>query len=181
MNQSDDTAAPTNAQTPSTITRGLKWGRLAIVAFWLVVIGLLYLVATQVLKPKPATVTATGDLVIPKARDGHYYAEGTVGGKPVMFMVDTGASTVTVSEVLANAAALGAGVPTTFQTANGAMQGRIVNGVPVTLGPFSVSSVRVGVGLVGGEPDAALLGQNFLGKFDILMAGDKLTLRPKQP
>lgn len=103
-----------------------------------------------------------------------------MGGKPVMFMVDTGASTVTVSEALARMAGLGAGEPTTFQTANGAMQGRIVKDVPVTLGPIRVSSVRIGVGLVGGESDEALLGQSFLGKFDILMADNKMTLRPKQ-
>ena len=172
---------PNEISTSAEVSSGLKWGPLAIFIFWLVVIGLLYLVATQVLKPKPATVTANGDLVIPKARDGHYYAEGTVGGKSVMFMVDTGASTVTVSEALARTAGLGAGKPTTFQTANGAMRGRIVNDVPVTLGPISVSSVRVGVGLVGAEPEEALLGQSFLGKFDILMAGDKMTLRVKQP
>lgn len=173
MDQSDENAAP--------VTRGSQWGSLATFLFWLAIIGLLYLIATQVLKPKPVTITATGDLVIPRARDGHYYAEGTVAGKPVMFMVDTGASTVTVSEAFARAAALDSGVSTTFQTANGAMQGRIVKDVPVTLGPIRVSSVRVGVGLVGGEPDEALLGQSFLGKFDILMADDKMTLRTKQP
>jgi aspartyl protease family protein len=171
---------PNEISTSAEASSGLKWGPLAIVAFWLVVMGLLYFAMTHLLKPKPATVTATGDLVIPKARDGHYYAEGTVGGKPVMFMVDTGASTVTISEAFARTAALDAGTPTTFQTANGTLQGRIVQDVPVTLGPISVSGVRVGVGLVGGGPDEALLGQSFLGKFDILMADDKLTLRPKQ-
>ncbi|MBC7917586.1 MAG: clan AA aspartic protease [Rhodoferax sp.] len=173
MDQSDKTAAP--------VTRGYPWSAFAIFVFWLVVIGLLYLVATQVLKPKPATITATGDLVIPKARDGHYYAEGTVGGKPVLFMVDTGASMVTVSEAFARTAGLDAGVATTFQTANGPLQGRTIAGVPVTVGPFRVSGVRVGVGLVGGDPEQALLGQSFLGKFDILLAGDKMTLRAKQP
>jgi aspartyl protease family protein len=168
-------------KTSEDSTKVTLLGPLAIVAFWLVVMGVLYFAMTQALKPKPVTITATGDLVIPRSRDGHYYAEGTVGGKPVMFMVDTGASTVTVSEALARTAGLGAGEPTTFQTANGAMQGRIVNNVPVTLGPISVSSVRVGVGLVGGEPEEALLGQSFLGKFDILMAGDTMTLRAKQP
>ena len=142
--------------------------------------GLLYVVMTQVLKPKPVTITANGDLVIPRARDGHYYAEGTVGGKPVMFMVDTGATMVTVSEAFARAAALDAGLPTTFQTANGTLQGRFVKDVPVTLGPIRVSSVRVGVGLVGGGPDEALLGQSFLGKFDILMAADRMTLRLRE-
>ena len=171
-----------NRTTTSEVsTKGSRIGSLAIFLFWLTIIGLLYLIATQVLKPKPVTVTAMGDLVIPKARDGHYYAEGTVGGKPVVFMVDTGASMVTVSDALARMAGLDAGVATTFQTANGPLQGRTLTGVPVTVGPFRVSGVRVGVGLVGGEPDQALLGQSFLSKFDILLAGNTMTLRAKQP
>lgn len=158
-----------------------KWSSLAIFTFWSLVIGLLFWISTEVLKPKPATVTASGDLVIPKSRDGHYYVQGTVGGQPVLFMVDTGASMVTVSEALARSAGLGPGTTTTFQTANGPLHGRIVAGVPVTVGPLRISGVRVGVGLVGGAPDQALLGQNFLGRFDILLAGETMTLRAKQP
>ena len=162
-----------------TPRRSIQWNSLAIFSFWLIVIGLLFWISTEVLKPKPATVTASGDLVIPKARDGHYYAQGTVGGQPVMFMVDTGASIVTVSETLARSAGLGTGVATTFQTANGTLQGRIVTEVPVTLGPLRISGVRVGVGLVGGAPDQALLGQNFLSRFEITVTGDTMTLRAK--
>ena len=154
---------------------------LRIVIVWLVVMGLLYLAMVQVLRPKSATVTANGELVIPKARDGHYYVEGTVGGQPVVFLVDTGATTVVISEALARAAKLGEGVPTEFQTANGVMRGRTLSDVAVAAGPLHVAGLRVGVGLNGGEADQALLGQNFLGKFDISVSGNAMTLRPKQP
>ncbi len=158
---------------------GLKWGPLAIVAFWMVIMGLLYVLMTYYLKPKPVTITASGDLVIPKARDGHFYAAGTVNGQAVMFMVDTGASLVTVSEPFARSAGVAAGLPTVFHTANGDLQGRIVTDVPVTLGPIKVSGVRLGVGLVGGSVDDALLGQSFLSKFDVLVSRENLTLRPR--
>ncbi|MES2582166.1 MAG: TIGR02281 family clan AA aspartic protease [Pseudomonadota bacterium] len=161
------------------VSPGLKWGPLAIVAFWVVVLGVLYALITQYLKPKPVTITAQGELIIPKARDGHFYAAGTVNGRPVMFMVDTGASLVAVSEAFARGAGVGEGVPTTFHTANGDMPGRIVQDVPVTLGPIQVSGVRVGVGLVGGAEDQALLGQSFLSKFDITMSKEKMVLRPR--
>jgi hypothetical protein len=53
--------------------------------------------------------------------------------------------------------------------------------VPVSLGPASasaaVSGVRVGVGLVGLDADTALLGQSFLSKFEVVLSGDKMTLR----
>ncbi len=160
---------------------GLRWGTLGIVAFWLVLMAGLCLAMQQVLKPKEISVNMTGDLVIPRARDGHFYAPGTVNGRPVQFMVDTGASLVVVSEALAQAAGLADGEPTVFNTANGPLKGRTVAGVPVSLGPASasasVSGVRVGVGLVGMGPEAALLGQSFLSKFEVVLSGDQMTLR----
>ena len=164
------TDRPSNAQ---------KWGPLAIVAFWLLVMGVLYVAMSHYLKPKPVVITATGDLVIPKARDGHFYAAGSVNGQPVQFMVDTGASLVTVSEPFARAAGMDAGVPTVFKTANGDLAGRIVAGVPVALGPVQVSSVRVGVGLVGGEVADALLGQSFLSQFEVVLSKEQMVLRHK--
>lgn len=156
-----------------------RWEPLAMVAFWLLVLGTLYAVMHQYLKPKPVTITASGELVIPQSRDGHFYATGSVNGKPVTFMVDTGASLVTVSAPFAHSAGMGAGAPTVFKTANGDLQGRIVPDVPVTLGPIQVSGVRVGVGLVGGAVDEALLGQSFLSKFNITLSQDQMTLRPR--
>ena len=157
----------------------LKWGAIGIAIFWLAVIGLLYAGMTRYLKPAPVMVSVTGDLVIPRARDGHFYAAGTVNGKPVNFMVDTGASLVTVSEKFARAAQISKGIPTVFKTANGDLPGRIVTGVPVTLGPVSISGVRVGIGLVGDNASDALLGQSFLSKFEVILSKEQMILRHK--
>jgi aspartyl protease family protein len=159
------------------VSGGLKWGPLGIVAFWLVVMGLLYLAMNHYLKPAPLVVTASGDLVIPKSRNGHFHVEGRVNGHPVHFMVDTGASMVVVSEAFARTADLPQGVPITFRTANGELPGRVVQGVPVAVGPVAVSGIRVGVGLVGGDADEALLGQSFLSQFDVTMERDRMVLR----
>ena len=51
--------------------------------------------------------------------------------------------------------------------------------VPVTLGGVRVSGVRVGVGLLGGDIDEALLGQSFLSQFDVVLVRDQMTLRQK--
>ena len=179
----DDTAvaqpAPTPAPGGGTRAAGLTWGPWATVVFWAVVMGVVYALMAQYLKPKPVTITASGDLEIPKSRDGHFYAAGTVNGQAVMFLVDTGASLVTVSEPFARSAGVASGLPTVFHTANGDLQGRIVTDVPVTLGPIKVSGLRLGVGLVGGDVDDALLGQSFLSKFDVVVSKDKLVLRPR--
>ncbi|MDB5867725.1 MAG: aspartyl protease-like [Polaromonas sp.] len=168
--------ARANKSAPALRSAG---GSTAIFIFWLAVMGLLYTGMTHYLKPKPISISASGDLVIPRARDGHFYAAGLVNGRPVSFMVDTGASLVTVSEKFAERAGIAKGVATTFKTANGEVPGRIVTGVPVALGPISVSSVRIGVGLVGGDEAEALLGQSFLSKFELLMSGQQMILRQK--
>lgn len=168
-----------SAKQASKAGAGLRWGPLAIVLFWLVVMGFLYAAMKHVLKPPPLIVAATGELVIPRARDGHFYAQGHVHGQPVMFLVDTGASLVVVSQAFALAAGLAPGEATTFRTANGELQGRIVKGVNVSVGPVSVSGTRVGVGLVGSDPAMALLGQSFLSKFEIVLSGDSMVLRGK--
>lgn len=167
--------------TPNSndLPTGLKWGPFAIVAVWMAVMGALYLLSVQYLKPKPVVVLSGGVLVIPMARDGHFYATGTVGGKPARFLVDTGASMVTVSEAFAQQAGLQGGTPTVFKTANGDLQGRVLSGVPVSMGSAQVSGVRVGVGLVGGEADEALLGQSFLNQFEITLSDRQMTLKPK--
>ena len=170
---------PRRALSQSGLSRGLKWGPLAIVVFWMVVMGGLYLAMTHYLKPKSVTVSATGELTIPRDRDGHFYARGSINDQPVTFLVDTGASLVTVSEALAGSAGLGRGVPTVFLTANGTLNGRIVTDVAVTVGPLTVSGIRVGVGLVGEAQEKALLGQSFLARFDITLSKYQMVLKAR--
>ncbi len=161
------------------ISKGLKWAPLGMVLVWLVVMAALYFAINYFQKPKPLVISASGDLIIPRARDGHFYATGSVNGKPVNFLVDTGATLVGVSEKFANGAGLSSGEPTVFRTANGNLPGRIVSGVPIRVGPISVSSVRVGVGLEGHDISDALLGQNFLSKFEITLEKEQMILRKR--
>lgn len=158
---------------------GLKWGPVWIAVFWLLIMGGLYLAMDHYLKRKPVVVSAAGELVIPRARDGHFYAMGAVNGRPVTFVVDTGATLVTVSEQFAREAGLSKGVSTVFKTANGDMPGRIVADVPVAIGPLDVSGVRVAVGFVGHEVGDALLGQSFLAKFELVVKNNQMTLRKR--
>ncbi len=177
MTHPEDDGNRANKALPARAS--LRWGPLAILLFWLVVMGALYAVMREVLKPPPLTVSVSGELVIPRARDGHFYAQGYVHGQPVTFLVDTGASLVVVSQEFAHSAGMAPGEATTFRTANGELQGRIVKDVTVSVGPASVSGTRVGVGLVGPDPSMALLGQSFLSRFEIVLSGDNMVLRGK--
>jgi len=164
-----------DAPAPSPTRTGL----IPMMIFWCVVMGLLYGLMTHYLKPKQAQVLANGDLVIHRSHDGHFYTTGTINGKEVDFMVDTGASLVSVSETFAQQAFIRGGVPTTFHTANGSRPGRVVDGLGVSIGPLSVTNVRVGVGLDIGDEKKALLGQSFLSKFDITMTKNQMVVRSR--
>ena len=170
---------PNAHRASSGLSTGLKWGPAGILAFWLVIVGTLYVAMRHYLEPKPVSVSASGDLVIPRARDGHFYAAGSVNGQPVNFMVDTGASLVTVSEQFARGAGLADGLPTMFKTANGDLPGRIVSGVPIVIGPIAVSGVRTQGPFVERHVHDALLGQSFLSKFEIILNGEQMILRKR--
>ena len=158
----------------------MRWGTLGILAFWLVVMAGLYLVMEQVRQPRAAVQAADGTLVIPRGSDGHFRVAGSVNGQPVVFMVDTGASLVVVTDALAQRAGLEGGQATQFQTANGVRRGRVVKAQSVAVRSFAVSGLSVGVGYTGDSVEDALLGQNFLQHFEVQLLRDRMVLRPHQ-
>lgn len=157
----------------------LRTGTLAIVAFWLVVMGLLYVAMDRVRQPTAVTVAGDGALIIPRDRDGHFRVAGSVNGQPVNFMVDTGASLVAVTDALARRAGLQGGERTTFRTANGTREGWVVRADAIAVRSLSVSGLRVGTGYTGEDEADALLGQNFLRHFDVEIQRDQMVLRPR--
>jgi aspartyl protease family protein len=165
------------------ISKSNRLAPLGIVAFWLLLMTALYFGFNHVMKPTPQLITSTGDLVLTRERDGHFYADGTINGAKVRFLVDTGASLIAVSEPFAKSVGLTSGEPTTFQTANGSRPGYVAPNADVAVGSLRVSSLRVGVGLVmdgnSTEVPTVLLGQNFLSKFDVAIGKDAMVLRKR--
>lgn len=170
---------PVPGQTPAPRpTRLRPW---LIWFSWLAVIGALYLVMSQLLAPPKALYVEAGqgELQLPRHRDGHFYVDGTVNGVPVQFMVDTGASLVSVSNAVAQAAGLEGGRQAQFATAGGTRVGRIVAAHSLTLAGFQLQGIEVGTGLNVGRDEQALLGQNVLRHFDIQIDRDRMVLRPR--
>jgi aspartyl protease family protein len=166
------------------IHKTARLGAFAISAVWLVVAGALYLVFDRIEQKRQASfkpyALSTGDLVIPRQRDGHFHVEGEVNRQPVTFLVDTGASHVSVSQALATQAGLPLGQDITLYTANGQRPGQLVRGVPVRAGHLVFNDVSVAVGLSGLRPEQALLGQAFLKHFDVEMSRDEMVLRQRR-
>ena len=150
----------------------LFWISLAIVAYF----GMNALTA-----PKVASVARSNngvlEIVIPRSRNGHYYVEGAINGRATTFMVDTGATTVTIDSQVARAAGLPKGYPATFGTASGEARGETVPRQSVTVGNLRIDDVTIAV--IDGMGDVGLLGQNILRHLDVTQSGDRMILRAK--
>jgi aspartyl protease family protein len=109
---------------------------------------------------------------------GQFLTSGTVNGRPVRFIVDTGATLTTLSRTEATRIGLdyGGGKMTKLQTANGEAQGWRVSLAAVRVGDVTVRDVDAIV--VDNETlPVALLGMSFLGRFDMQRQGSTLVLR----
>jgi aspartyl protease family protein len=144
-------------------------------AVWVILGAVAYLGFDSVISPKVARPVATdghGVVIIPRSHDQHFYVEGSINGHPVTFLVDTGATLVSVNQELARKIGLGPGTVWTFDTAVGRSTGRIIKDVTVQVGGIRVDGIRVGVTPGAG---VALLGENFLNKLDVRQNGDRMT------
>jgi aspartyl protease family protein len=146
----------------------------------LALVGVVFFAADRLTRTPTVVHSVPGQAIeIPAARDGHYYLEGAVNGVPVTFMIDTGATYVSVSESFARQARLPEGVPGYFSTANGTVEGRIVKGQAVEAEGFKVSGLSVAVTPLGGKK--GLLGQNFLKRFEVSQSQDVMRLKFADP
>lgn len=144
---------------------------------WIVLFGIAYVVIDAQLQPKVATADNGDEIVIPRSRDGHFYVAGRINGQPVTFMVDTGASSVSVNSALAGRLGLPRGRPVAIGTAGGMTQGEEVIGQAVMLGGITVREVRIIV--LAGMPGEALLGQNVLRHLEVVQTAERMVLRRK--
>jgi len=131
------------------------------------------------LVPSGAVESGSGEITLGRQNDGHFHARASVNGTTVQFLIDTGASVVTLSRDDAERAGMN---PDTlsytnrFQTANGTAFGAPVRIARMSIGSIELTDVRAAVmdrGLSG-----SLLGMSFLERLSAFsVEGDRLTLR----
>ncbi|MBB5687305.1 retropepsin-like aspartic protease family protein [Sphingobium boeckii] len=104
-----------------------------------------------------------GTLRIARGDDGHFSVNASVNGRPVRFMIDTGATTTSLTSDAAKAANVAvdeSGYPVIVDTANGMAEGRRARMATIELGP--IKRADVGVIVMPGMSEMNLLGMNFL-------------------
>lgn len=122
----------------------------------------------------PAEVTDKGSLELQQTREGHYFSSGTVNGFPVVFMIDTGATTVSVSSAVASRAGIQGCVQRMASTANGKILSCEAIAPELTFGGFRLTNVAVNV--MPNMTGHALLGMNVLRNFHLEQIDKKMRI-----
>ncbi len=123
-----------------------------------------------------ASPTGGTRIVLQADSGGHFMTLGSINGGTVRFMVDTGATAVSLSR--ADADRLGLryrnGRPIRIQTANGMTEGYLMTLDRVRIGDVEIGGVQATVA----ERDMpfVLLGNSFLSRFQMKRENDTLTL-----
>jgi aspartyl protease family protein len=108
-------------------------------------------------------VTAKGgELRLRQASDGHFWVDAQVNGASVRFLVDSGATTTSLSRSAAQRAGIqsGGGFPAIVQTANGVVEVERGRADRIKVGPIERQNVAVHVSDAFG--DINVIGMNFL-------------------
>ena len=142
----------------------LVWGFIFIGA--VAAIGLWPQLRNSVL-PQQSVVTGTGEIMVPRNFDGHYYLTLELNGVPTRFVVDTGATDIVLTPQDAARAGInvaGLNYNNRAMTANGLVQTASVRLDRISLGDITDRSVPA---VVNGSPmQESLLGMAYLNRFD---------------
>lgn len=127
----------------------------------------------------PTTGTGT-TVVMPMGPGGHFSSAGSINDKPVMFMVDTGASVVAISQTEADRLGLDyrSAARGMVQTANGTVPVHSVRLAKLRIGDVQVYDVAAVV--IPAPLPQVLLGNSFLSRFDMKRLNDTLTLEKRR-
>ena len=169
------------------IGQGLK-----MMAAWVLIFAAAFIVFTLkddfralwdrvVLETRGGTVQeqAGEELRVRQASDGHFWVDAELNGERVRFLVDSGATTTSISRAVAERAGIvpSSGFPAMVQTANGVVA--VQRGRAGTLRVGTIERRDVGVHISEAFGEMNVIGMNFLSSLSSWgVEGRTLVLRP---
>jgi aspartyl protease family protein len=163
-------------------------GRHMLTACWLVALALLTLLFgrwedAQInpnQQPRSDSTATETRVTLAANRQHHYLAKGTINGREVTFLLDTGATHVSVPAHLAKTLRLERGSPMTSTTANGQVTVYATRIGALRLGDIQLFDLRGSIN-PGMTEDEILLGMSALKQVEWHQKGDQLTLIQHHP
>ena len=162
-----------------------KLGATMMALMWLGIFAFLAIFFSEVLdrqnNPNQAIQTAiingnVKELTLERNHYGHYVANGKINSQPVVFMLDTGATDVSIPSEIAQKLNLLKGPSATYQTANGPVVVALTKLDSISLGEIKLHDVRATIN-PGYHSNEILLGMSFLKHLEFSQRGNTLTLR----
>ena len=129
---------------------------------------------------KPGAESGAGErIVLTVESGGHFLASGAINGQAARFVVDTGATTVAIGQAEADRLGIDykSGQRSAVSTANGVVPAWRVSLASVRVGEVTVFNVDATV--VPAPMPFVLLGNSFLGRFQMRRDNDRMTLEKR--
>ena len=154
------------------------------ITVWLVVLGLGTLYFDRFLdrehNPNQNVQTTqasnTKEILLQRNRQGHYVSNGKINGSRVRFLLDTGATDVSIPEKVANVLHLQRGLELKAHTANGTITVHLTMLDRIQIGDIVLQDVRASINpYMSGEE--ILLGMSFLRHLEFTQRDDQLILK----
>lgn len=175
--------APNEPQQPERTIRNLGLGMT--IAAWLVVMLMFTLLFTNILSQQhnpnrqlQGSIRDDGvrETIINRNHYGHYVSSGMINRQAVVFLLDTGASDVSIPQSVAERLGLQRGAEIRYQTANGIITGYATRLDSITVGTITLHNIRASINpyMDGNE---ILLGMSFLRHLELVQRNNTLTLR----
>ena len=162
-----------------------KMAKIFVWLAWIIALALLMFFFQDVLDEQynPNTqpeirLTAGGqaEVILAQNRQGHYVARGTINDTPVTFLLDTGATQVSIPAHIADKLGLIAQGNYRVQTANGSITVYKTEITQLSLGNIFLYNVAAHINPAM-KPDEILLGMSALKQVDFQQTGKQLILR----
>ena len=158
-------------------------GHYMIIAMWVVGLALGTLLVNNYLEkqrnPNNQVVTSfDGDkrsISLQRGRYGQYLVSGTINGAEADFLVDTGASSVSIPVDIANKAGLTPGAEISINTANGIGKAYRTKIDRLRIGDLEIRNATAHIN--PGLSDEVLLGMSILQNYELVQRGDQLIIR----